>query len=426
LWFFVPVQVIAGLMALFVAGAEGPSAKPTAKPAGVESAQLTAANADVPTGKQRLESEVAASLLNVFDQPEDTAYVTGTIHKGDRVLVRVESVPGTGWLAIDPLPTEICWIERSSIEMEEADDSLPPVGRDEGQALCAWVRRPRAVIRSGNLRARLPGPPRFELPQSTMVHLVDRPPLRLRSGDKESDWLAIVPPVEVASYVRADGLRWTSAPASAPSVAEVRASFEEPSSAPQGQKPKSESSSFPPELASELQRLDATHRTIIASQPIEHWRFEPVRLGYQALLKRNGDRADLEEEIRTRLARLTQHEQAAQAARAIESILAKSHRRDQEVAQVRQRVAQLERTRARAFDAVGFVQPSARKVDGHKVFTLIGKDGSTIAYLDIPPGLDPRPLLARRVGIRGQAHYSEDLGTRLITVRDMERIEAKR
>jgi hypothetical protein len=183
---------------------------------------------------------------------------------------------------------------------------------------------------------------------------------------------------------------------------------------------------LPPEFASELERLDAMHKTIVASQPIEHWRFEPVRLGYQALLKHTGDRADLDEEIRTRLAGLTQHEQAAQAARAIEAILAKSHRRDQEIAQVRQRMAQLERTRARAFDAVGFVQPSARKVDGHKVFTLIGKDGSTIAYLDIPPGLDPRPLLARRVGIRGQAHYSEDLGTRLITVRDMESIEAKR
>ena len=72
-------------------------------------------------------------------------------------------------------------------------------------------------------------------------------------------------------------------------------------------------------------------------------------------------------------------------------------------------------SRARAYDAVGFVQPSARKVDGHKVFTLIGRNGTAIAYLDIPPGLNPEPLLARRVGVRGQAHWSEDLGTRLIT-----------
>jgi hypothetical protein len=175
-----------------------------------------------------------------------------------------------------------------------------------------------------------------------------------------------------------------------------------------------------------LERIDAVHRAIVASQPIEQWRFETVRVGYQGLLKRVGNRDDLEEAIRSRLARLTRHEQAAQAARTIESILARSHRRDHEVAQVRQRLTQLERTRARAYDAVGFVQPSARKVDGHKVFSLIGGDGSTIAYLDIPPGLDPRPLLARHVGVRGQAHFSEDLGNRLITVRDMESLEARR
>ena len=130
--------------------------------------------------------------------------------------------------------------------------------------------------------------------------------------------------------------------------------------------------------------------------------------------------------MRTRLARVTQHDQAARAARTIETILAKSHRRDSEVAAVRRDLARLEQTRARAYDAVGFIQPSARKVDGHKVFALIGAKGSTIAYLDIPAGLDPEPFLARRVGVRGQAHFSEDLGTRLITVRDMENIEARK
>ena len=165
---------------------------------------------------------------------------------------------------------------------------------------------------------------------------------------------------------------------------------------------------------------------IIASQPIEQWRFETVRAGYQALLKRAGDQPELEEALRTRLNRLTRHEQAARAARTIESILAKSHRRDSEVAAVRRDLARLERTRDRSYDAVGFIQPSARKVDGHKVFALIGGQGSTIAYLDIPPGLDPEPFLARRIGVRGQAHFSEDLGTRLITVRDMESIEARK
>jgi len=61
------------------------------------------------------------------------------------------------------------------------------------------------------------------------------------------------------------------------------------------------------------------------------------------------------------------------------------------VAAVRRDLARLERTRARGYDAIGFIQPSARKVDGHKVFALIGGQGSTIAYLDIPPPLTPSP-----------------------------------
>ena len=74
-------------------------------------------------------------------------------------------------------------------------------------------------------------------------------------------------------------------------------------------------SSWPAEVTSELDRIDAMHRAIITGQPIEDWRFETVRASYQGLLKRGGDRADLEEAIRVRLARVTQHEQAARAAR---------------------------------------------------------------------------------------------------------------
>ncbi|MBV8554966.1 MAG: hypothetical protein JO116_05330, partial [Planctomycetaceae bacterium] len=60
---------------------------------------------------------------------------------------------------------------------------------------------------------------------------------------------------------------------------------------------------------------------------------------------------------------------------------------------------------------------------GQRVFALIGPDGSTVAYLDIPPGLDVRPLVARRVGVRGTIHYNEDLRARLIAVRDLEPLD---
>jgi hypothetical protein len=390
-----------------------------------------------------VEATVEADHLDVLDQPRDTAYVTGTLRRGDRVRVRVARIPRTGWLAIDPLPTAICWIEESSLEHEDDHDGTRAAAEsadrhdrdqdldvgDRGPIVRAWVGRPQAAIRSGNLRARLPGPPRGRLQPGTMVQLIDLPPLTLGRGAGASRWLAIVPPPDQADYVRAEGVRWTSPSPPAKPAAEVRASYQGrgPDGPSQGRGQKtSPSSPWPPEVSAELERIDAMGRAILASEPIEQWRFETVRAGYQGLLKRAGDRRDLEEAIRTRMARVTQYEQAARAAREIESILARSHRRDRDVAQVRRRLAQSERTRARAYDAVGFVQPSARKVDGHKVFTLIGGDGSTIAYLDIPPGLDPQPLLARRVGVRGPSHFSEDLGNRLITVRDMESLEARR
>ncbi len=84
------------------------------------------------------------------------------------------------------------------------------------------------------------------------------------------------------------------------------------------------------------------------------------------------------------------------------------------------------RTRSRVYQAVGFMQPSSQNIDGRKLFVLIGKDGGTVAYLDIPPGLDPDPGLSRKVGVKGVAHYNEELHSRLITVRDLEPIESKR
>ena len=65
-------------------------------------------------------------------------------------------------------------------------------------------------------------------------------------------------------------------------------------------------------------------------------------------------------------------------------------------------------------------------IDGRKLHALIGPDGKTIAYLDIPPGLDVESLGSRRVGVRGAVHYNQDLGTRLITVRDLEPVGTRR
>src|SRR5262245_15796056 len=76
-------------------------------------------------GSGVLEAEVAAANLDVFDQPDDRAYVAGRLQRGDRVRVRAGRSPGTGWLAIDPPSTTICWIEEASLEFEVDNDKAP-------------------------------------------------------------------------------------------------------------------------------------------------------------------------------------------------------------------------------------------------------------------------------------------------------------
>jgi hypothetical protein len=186
------------------------------------------------------------------------------------------------------------------------------------------------------------------------------------------------------------------------------------------------SGALPADVAAELKALDMIERAMVTSQPIHQWRLEDVRARYQALLKRAGDHPEVEDAIRTRLGSLTQREQAASAARSFQKILEVTRRRDLEIAQVEKKVASAARAHVRGFNAVGFVQASARSLDGRKLYVLIGKNGSTLAYLDVPPGLEINPMLARRVGVRGVVHYSEDLSSRLIIVRDIETVDSRR
>jgi hypothetical protein len=367
-----------------------------------------------------LDAEVLAPRLAIFDRADESGFITGSLSQGDRLRVQADRVPKTGWLAITPRPTAILWVAESSLDFEDRDPQDAAPGY-------AWIRPPGAVVRSGNPGAKLPGPPHGRFLPGTRVQIIDRPPVRLGETSPPTRWIAIVPPPDLAFYVRADGVRCLARLPGSPAIAEVRASFEQPAAQPSARAPKAGApTEWPAEVAAELRRLDDLYRVILTSQPLERWHFETVRAGYQNLLKRSADRPDLDDALRTRLARLTRHEQAARAARSIEAILARSHRRDQDLALLKRELARREQASGRAFDAVGFVQPSARRVDGHKLFALIGAEGAAIAYLDVPPGLDPEPFLARRVGVRGQARFSADLGTRLISVRDLENLEARR
>ena len=370
-------------------------------------------------------TEAIAERLVVYDRPDETSYSTGTLRRGDRARVRGWAV--RGWVAIDPPTAAIGWVERASLELgdgaaERGGHRMEPAEPGSGPPARARVVVPRAVVRSGCLKARMPGPPWVELAPGTMVQLMDRPPIPIGRGSGATLWFAIVPPAEAACYVRAEGLR--DAPRRE-GISEVLAAYLVPEGDdPKGRGPLPES--LPPNVAAEIGRVDAMHRAILVEQPVEHWRLDTVRADYQAILKRSGDNPSVEEALRGRLARVTRDEQAAAAAREFQEILARSRRRDAQVARLQQRLAAVDRHRTVTYHAVGVVQPSSRIVNGRKLNTLVGADGKTVAYLDIPPGLDVESLGAQRVGVRGVVHYNQELGTRLITVRDLEPIGTRR
>ncbi len=53
----------------------------------------------------------------------------------------------------------------------------------------------------------------------------------------------------------------------------------------------------------------------------------------------------------------------------------------------------------------------------------IAEKGIPVAYLDIPPGIPTASLLTRKIGVRGSVRYVESLGSRLITVRDLDPLD---
>ncbi len=366
---------------------------------------------------------VTVPALDVHDRPEDQSYVDNRLTSGDPVTVR--AAVGDEWLAIDPPATSFWWIEQSAIDRSAVNADRNAGARHPGKPSPvqsterAWVSVARAVVRDGNPRAKLPGPPIGGLREGSMVRLVDRPPLSLGSGDTHTQWYAILPAWTEFRFIRASGIRFTDKLGSRDDL--TRAAFA-PSDDPFATADRAASADWKSELA----KVETLHREIVASQPIERWRFDVVRTGYEAVLKRFKGDPQVEEAVRARLARVTQHEQAAESARQIRELFTKSHRRDSQVAAIRKPKVATKSPAKRSFSAVGFVQPSARKVDGRKLYALIGTDGSTLAYLDVPPGIDVERLFSRKVGVRGDAHFDEDLGARLITVRDIDSVNPKR
>ncbi len=271
----------------------------------------------------------------------------------------------------------------------------------------------------------MPGSPRLELGRGELVQLTDRPTLGLGQGKSRTLWRAIVPPETDVRYIRADGVQLDTPPPR-PTSSLNQAGKTDPSTVRVAYQPSPGTDERPiaPDAADAIARIESAHQAILR-QPVDQWRLEGVRQAYEDLLKGVTDTAS-GIAIRERLDLLSRHEAMARDGRRIESILARSRRRDAAFRTEEHRLAEIQDPEARPYDVQGLIQASSHKVDGHRVYALIGRDGRTQAYLDIPPGIDIRPLASRRVGVRGTVHFNESLRARLISVRDIEPLDEPR
>jgi hypothetical protein len=369
---------------------------------------------------------VAADWLDVLAEPDDAAFATATLPRGLRVAVLGDGPPG--WLVVAPGPEAFSWIERAAVE--EWDD-----GR-------ARVTARAAAVRPGRDGAGLPAGVWTTLRRGEVVRLTDRPPLVLRQSDgSRRVWLAIEPPPEERRYVRGDGVAWIEPnhagpradvgppadPLGAPRRLASRSGAGEPGGVPAIDPilltvgPAADRSELSDGFAEALARAEARHRVALAV-PIAGWRLDEIQQAYQALRARAGSSAE-QRLADARLDHVARQQGAARVARALAALIARSRARDAEFEAVRRRLAELADGSERPYDARGLLQTTSTLVDGRRAYVLIDDDGRTAAYLLIPPGLSVDDAVAGSVGIRGDARFHSTLKARVITVRELVRIE---
>jgi hypothetical protein len=278
---------------------------------------------------------VIADRLPVLDQPDPTAFTSGELAAGTRVVI-VATLAG-GWLSVEPPPGAFDWVDARSLQSVDA-------GRAE-------VIAESAPLRSASPTARLPGPPRPPLPRGTIVRLVDRTPLH---PDRLEQWQAIEPPSGEVRYVRVEGVRRD--PPQVISAKRVQSELD----------PDVEPAAFRPGIPPAP--IDALHRSILA-EPMDRWDLEPARRRYTALLARVSE-STATAAIQARLDRLDREAEIAQAARKFTNLLNRSARIDREVNQARTTLEEARIATDRGFDARGLLQASSRKVEGEKVYAL--------------------------------------------------------
>ncbi len=177
-------------------------------------------------------------------------------------------------------------------------------------------------------------------------------------------------------------------------------------------------STLSPAVQAAIVHLEDQHRSILR-YPVDQWELSSIRRRYQELLDGESDPAT-RAALQGRLSHIARQEAAAQSARKIEALLARSRKRDSEAALAQKRIDQAAVAAVTTFDAQGMLQRSSRQVDGQRVYALIGDDGTATAFLRMPPGIPADRWSSRQVGVRGHVGYDENLRARVIDVQEME------
>lgn len=368
--------------------------------------------------------------VELLDEPNDAAFSTGRLFRGQKVTIRRAGPPG--WATLDPPPGSFSYIDQNDVE-------------DEGLTVARVIVK-YAAVRTGRDRAGLPGPPRSTLREGAKVKLLDRRPLVLRRPGEVRTWLAIEPPRAEVRFVREECLSdippVAQDEARAPRDRLVSGGVDLAPPSLRSRRPSPETQHRPrieidrqfvslvkpagdepvsPDLAATLSRVTDAHQRILAG-PMDRWDLRAVEIEYQTLLRgaTGSDRRVLEERLRL----VKRQTETADAMRRMETLLTRSRSRDHKVDEV-QELATDPRKGKPSYDAIGLLQSTSKLVDGRQVHALLGDDGSVVAYLLVPPGLPVKPYLFQQVGVRGEGQFNESLRFKLIKVHDLEPLKSQ-
>ena len=258
-----------------------------------------------------------------------------------------------------------------------------------------------------------------ELPKGTRVSVVP--------GGKPG-WLAIAPPADAFDWVDSSSIKVDGggrgevvAPRATVRTGALGARMPGPPRTPLPKGTSVRLLDWPPLTLGQGAKARSWRAIAPPGDEVRYVRAEGVRLNPVATSKA------VDPQVRTvQHPRVDPGGDANEAIRKFEEALERSRRLDSEVALAKQTLADARTFTERGYDAKGLLQASSRQVEGQKVHALIGPEGVPIAYLTIPPGIPANRLLARKVGVRGDVHFNESLGTRLITVRDLDPLDKPR